>query len=73
VCFLLCFFGEKHSPMLVGGEFQRVVVFHVWGYSELAQCTGKPARQRPYLTPIRGSMHVPIGAGHDNPTTPFTL
>jgi hypothetical protein len=47
-----CFFGET----VMGGEKQRDISTYLPGYSETAQCIGKPS----YLEPISGSLHVPI-------------
>jgi hypothetical protein len=42
---------------VLGGESQRASLNQVTGYSEKAQCTGKPA----YLEPISGSLQKPVG------------
>src|SRR3989337_1045101 len=40
----------------MGGEKQRSRLTHATGYSEKAQCTGKPS----YLQPISSSMQKPV-------------
>ena len=49
--------GEKNVLRVQGGEVQRGSLTQFSGYSEKAQCTGKPS----YLEPISGSMQKPIG------------